>query len=356
MPIHILWIICGVILLSTSGLTRNLEPEDAIIVEANFKILDDEAPVEKCNADSNQNQEGRTESTGVETTDVVSDDLAVTTNVPELDFAITTTVPEETEIINQLADEPGSYPWLVEVFKNGKHFCAGSLIDHRHVLLSAYCIYKLTPNELAQTKVDIGFRNNYNSASRDLYEGPAMSQRVKKVIYHRYFNVSTAYNDIGLLQLEHPIMFDKLVQPISIAEDEGLLENSLAGSQESIVGWKTSPESGSVPVRSEEIVKMKSLKECRRNYLTLLPSHGISESMQCAGGETEATTCYWSFGSPLLARSTDTPKGRPIQIGLFSWGIEALLPGCAFSATDQTPMVFTRISSFADWITRNLRH
>ncbi len=36
--------------------------------------------------------------------------------------------------------EPGEFPWTVALFKNGQHFCGGSLISPTHILTAAHCV------------------------------------------------------------------------------------------------------------------------------------------------------------------------------------------------------------------------
>lgn len=39
--------------------------------------------------------------------------------------------------------EPGAFPWMVALLRGGQQqFCGGVLLDSKHVLTAAHCVYK----------------------------------------------------------------------------------------------------------------------------------------------------------------------------------------------------------------------
>ncbi|KAK4018585.1 hypothetical protein OUZ56_000631 [Daphnia magna] len=78
--------------------------------------------------------------------------------------------------------------------------------------------------------------------------------------------------------------------------------------------------------------------ECRNRFDGVVTS-GIADHMICASYPGK-DTCTGDSGGPLLVQ--DMPGAKWIQVGIISWGI-----GCA---DPDFPGVYTRISSFVDWI------
>ncbi len=157
-------------------------------------------------------------------------------------------------------------------------------------------------------------------------------------------------------------MFDEFIQPINLIEDSSIYENQTL--EQSLIGWRAVPSiSGEKALFwRDEPIKYKSTEVCRQNYAALLAPHGISNEMFCRGGETAGTSCGWEFGAPLVIKDGAAADGGELvkvaatQLGIYSWGVEALLPECKFSEENPAPLVFTRVASFYKWILTNLIH
>lgn len=87
-------------------------------------------------------------------------------------------------------------------------------------------------------------------------------------------------------------------------------------------------------------VPIWSNTHCQGKYGTSAPG-GIIESMLCAGVDSK-DSCTGDSGGPLMVN-----EGTWTQVGIVSWGI-----GCG---EGQYPGVYTRVSSFIPWITKNIK-
>lgn len=47
---------------------------------------------------------------------------------------------DQERIVGGQTAQPNEWPWIVVLFKDGRQFCGGSLIDHNHVLTAAHCV------------------------------------------------------------------------------------------------------------------------------------------------------------------------------------------------------------------------
>jgi len=85
-------------------------------------------------------------------------------------------------------------------------------------------------------------------------------------------------------------------------------------------------------------VKLISHEECKRKYASII---NIANSMLCAGGGGQ-DSCRGDSGGPLTINS----KKNAEIVGLVSFGVEC----------GSTPGVYTRVSSYLDWISKNTRN
>ena len=89
-------------------------------------------------------------------------------------------------------------------------------------------------------------------------------------------------------------------------------------------------------------------KECKAVYESLqVPDFVIGDTEICATGPTGGKdSCFGDSGGPLIVADKDNAKGYT-QVGIVSWG-----PQCG---NPLFPGVYTRVSSFSDWIEKNVK-
>lgn len=69
----------------------------------------------------------------------------------------------------------------------------------------------------------------------------------------------------------------------------------------------------------------------------------IDKTQLCAGGEAEKDSCRGDSGGPLMFQQ----NGVWVAAGIVSFGVKC--------GTQGVPGVYTRVSQYMDWITKNIR-
>ncbi|XP_031616963.1 proclotting enzyme-like [Contarinia nasturtii] len=224
------------------------------------------------------------------------------------------------------------WPWIVPLFNNGRQFCGGSLIDNQHILTAAHCVAHMTSSDVSRMTVHLGDHN-----IRTTYETQHQVKRVKRVVRHRSFDSRTLYNDVALLTLESPVQYTRNVRPICLPRSG----DQFGGNYGTVIGWGSVRENGPQPSVLQKVsVPIWSNAVCRQKYGGAAPG-GIIDSMICAGKDAR-DSCSGDSGGPLMVMNGHTWY----QIGVVSWGI-----GCG---QGRYPGVYSRVSSFLPWITKNL--
>ncbi|KAF5287774.1 hypothetical protein FQA39_LY15710 [Lamprigera yunnana] len=210
------------------------------------------------------------------------------------------------------------YPFHASLRIRGQHKCSGSIISSRSILTAAHCIYNKSPKE-----VTVVTGSSYLDRGGVLYQ-------VRKIKIHEYFNISTIHNDIALLILNRSIVFNSETIPIR-------LNPFYIGPDVNceLCGFGISDFPNGNITNELQVVGLATISYelCKQ----LLDPSPIYPSQLCTLSKKGLGTCKGDSGSPLISYG--------IQIGIVSWG-----RSCALGYPD----VFTRISSYIDWIVFNV--
>ncbi|KAM8976963.1 transmembrane protease serine 3 [Pelodytes ibericus] len=228
-------------------------------------------------------------------------------------------------IVGGNASADGQWPWQASLSFQGIHLCGGSLITSQWIVTAAHCVYDLYFPE--SWTVQVGLVNQRQDS-----QNPPVP--VEKIIYHSKYKSSSMTNDIALIKLAYPFIFTGLIQPICLPNyGEDFPEGKICW----ISGWGATEEGGDTSQTMDYAgVPLISNRVCNTKYI-----YGgvIKSSMVCAGFlEGGVDTCQGDSGGPLACEDRKVWK----LMGTTSWGV-----GCALR---YKPGVYTRISSFLDWI------
>jgi V8-like Glu-specific endopeptidase len=238
------------------------------------------------------------------------------------------------KIVNGEEAAPNSWPFIVPLLNNGRQFCGGSLIDNIHVLTAAHCVAHMSSWDVARLSVALSVHTIKPLDSQ------SSSYKVRRVTRHKSFDSRTLYNDVAILTLESAVQFSPKVSPICLPSASD--SNSYVNRDTVVMGWGTLREGGSQASKLMQVtVSVQPNDVCKKNYGSNAPG-GIIDTMLCAAAPGK-DSCQGDSGGPLVIKNGDSWT----QVGIVSWGI-----GCA-----QNPYagVYTRVTSFMNWITNNLQ-
>ncbi|MCG2784937.1 MAG: trypsin-like serine protease [Anaerolineae bacterium] len=244
------------------------------------------------------------------------------------------------KIVGGAPADPGEWPWQVALVSGNAtilwsdQFCGGVLIAHQWVLTAGHCVTDNDGILVSPTSIDVvaGIYDLWTPA-------PGYQRRdVIQIIRHPNYTNDTLHNDIALLKLASPITLGgsgatkAYVLPL-VTSSSG----NLAGMNAWVTGWGyTESEPGWPDELYEVQVPIYSNTVCND------ASHyngAILDSMLCAGYDSgQKDSCHGDSGGPLVV----SLSGQWQLAGIVSWG-----DGCA---EPLAPGVYTRVSSFTDWI------
>ncbi|KAJ8682166.1 hypothetical protein QAD02_017958 [Eretmocerus hayati] len=221
---------------------------------------------------------------------------------------------------------PGEIPYQVSIQarESKYHHCGGTIIDEYHVLTAGHCVHEFNPEEF-----------HVVSGTVDLNK-PRHINNVSDFIVHNEYAEKYFMNDIALVQVSTPFIFDEYASP-AVLPQEG--EDVLINSTVLLSGF------GRLRVQSEYSrtlkkanMKVWDMDYCKTEYES---SHFLfTDSQICAFDLKHHGMCKGDSGGPLT-----NSNGKVIGVSSYTGD------GCADS---DTPSVFTKISGYIKWISSHI--
>ncbi|WP_281016690.1 MULTISPECIES: trypsin-like serine protease [unclassified Minwuia] len=229
--------------------------------------------------------------------------------------------------------QSGARPWqvLLNINRAGlRYTCGATIISADWILTAAHCTHAVAdrPNSIRVL-----------AGTTQLEEGHGVIVGVREIHVHPDYDGSAINhpNDVSLLRLAEPLPFVP-VRLMAPADEEVLGVQDTPGL---VIGFGAVEEGGGASGRLlETSVPLQGYDKCKQVYGTYL-----QPGMICAGlDEGGRDTCQGDSGGPLLVRDGN---GDFVQLGIVSWGA-----GCAVAGRYG---VYTRITSYLDWIAERTR-
>lgn len=168
---------------------------------------------------------------------------------------------------------------------------------------------------------------------RGVLEGREQTVPVEKIFVHENFNASILQNDIALLKLKEPILFNAYVSPICLTNSDFPTNTSCY-----VTGWgQPGPRAPSQKILHETTIPLLDHGVCKTHFRKVNP---VTSTMRCAGklGQSQGS-CKGDSGGPLACER----EGRWFLLGVTSWSEG----GCM----DQgDPGVFADAFYFKSWM------
>ncbi|XP_049287587.1 uncharacterized protein LOC125766049 [Anopheles funestus] len=241
------------------------------------------------------------------------------------------------------------FPWyalLEYVSKKGVRAfnCGGSLINGRYVLTAAHC--------LANKKLDEGERlvnvrlGDYNTATEvdceeddpETCADPPQNFGIEEQIIHPGYekNGPFQHHDIALIRLDRDVIMNNYVSPVCLPPDN--FTPTSPDLNVTAVGFGHTGRQRHSGIKKKVQFPVFAQEECDKKWQKI----EIIEQQLCAGGVYGIDSCSGDSGGPLMVR-----RFYWIQEGVISFGNQCALEGW--------PGVYTRVSSYLDWIRQNIR-
>uniref|UniRef100_A0A2K6TZG0 Peptidase S1 domain-containing protein n=2 Tax=Saimiri boliviensis TaxID=27679 RepID=A0A2K6TZG0_SAIBB len=210
-------------------------------------------------------------------------------------------------IVGGVNAEEGKWPWQVSVRIGRRHICGGTLVTNAWVLTAAHCILRRF-----QYSVKMGDRSIYN-------ENTSVVVPVQRSFVHPKYSVTpTVKNDVGLLQLQHPVNFTVNIQPVCIPRENFHVK---AMTRCWVTGWGNTQEreKSQTEILQEVDQYIMHHEECNKRMQKIMSSTKdvIMKGMICGYKGPGKDSCQGDSGGPLVCEYSDTW----VQVGIVSWGV-----------------------------------
>ncbi|EFN71150.1 Mite allergen Der f 3 [Camponotus floridanus] len=229
-------------------------------------------------------------------------------------------------IVNGEDAKLGEIPYQVSLQQKSSsfHFCGGSILTENYVITAAHCAEGQSAENIKVV-----------AASLDLLD-PQVTNEVSSIRIHEGYDSSDSWvNDVALLKVKNPFVLSATLQKIPLPPQDYVVN---ANDVAVVSGWGRLWQGGPTTNQLQRVnIVIADQQYCSDKYTDL--GYNVYPTQVCAyDPRVEKGSCNGDSGGPL------TVGGK--LVGLVSWA-----NGCA---SISYPTVYTRVTSYLDWINANL--
>ncbi|KAL4240876.1 hypothetical protein ACF0H5_001661 [Mactra antiquata] len=237
--------------------------------------------------------------------------------------------PMSSRIIGGQEAIPGSWPWMAMLTEVGVQVCGGSILNNQFILSAAHCFEDAISQNPLRWQVYVGKHH------LDRKDSTEALHHVKQIFMHPAYDNITLENDIALLRLEEPIIYNERVKPICVPPTRYRVVPINYPCY--TTGWGDTRGTGNRLVLNQAMMPIISGYFCSRN--DWYGSRFIAGLTFCAGymdGSKDA--CTGDSGGPFNCKY----DGKWYVQGIASWGYDCGQP--------KWPGIYTDVSKYGTWI------
>jgi len=210
-------------------------------------------------------------------------------------------------------------PWQASLQKNGGNFCGGSLISSKYVMSACHC------KQSTGATVVLGTTD---------YTDPKFSTRGFFTCHPQYSTRNNDY-DFSIISFASEVSLGE--NELDIATINIPTQEYPAGTPAQITGWGRTHSGISYHPDTLQVAQtiLQDLDECKKTFPI-----GLTDRMQCVGGEGINSACMGDSGGPLAVQ--DPTDGLWYLVGNTSFGTS----DCDVSAAG----IFSKNFAVRDWI------
>uniref|UniRef100_A0A182FDJ9 CLIP domain-containing serine protease n=2 Tax=Anopheles albimanus TaxID=7167 RepID=A0A182FDJ9_ANOAL len=248
------------------------------------------------------------------------------------------------------------YRWMavLRYTRNGELVdgCGGSLISNRYVLTAANCVQ--TEDNLKLSKVRLGEHDKSKELDCNIYTNddvqcadPPIEVDVESTVVHNEYNSSIPHrHDIALIRLAQEVDFSDSIIPICLPFNEDI--RSAIIPTYILTGWGTTAQQTLSDILKHKFLKHVPIPECQQRMKENGLSVDLADEYQiCAKGKELVDSCQGDLGGPL---GSYKPLGNARFV---QYGIVSTVGGSCGNLS--VPGVYTRVSSYMNWIVENMQ-
>ncbi|KYM77754.1 Mite allergen Eur m 3 [Atta colombica] len=222
----------------------------------------------------------------------------------------------------------GEIPYQISLQnENDIHFCGGVIINKYYVLTAAHCVSNANTSGLSVV-----------AGTTDLQK-PYSRRLVQSIFIHEEYNLPPLTNDIALLKLQKPLKFSSRICSVNLPKQNQTVKG---GSIAEVSGFGIISCEGEETEHLYVVDNIITNQTCCRKLFDAAANITIEDTQICANNPTiQKGACVGDSGGPLTVNG--------LLVGLVSFG---LYPNICTSI--EYPAVYTRVSSYSDWINKNI--